>query len=309
VSSQPHLQAVSDDGRGEARLPDAAPSLPLSDVDSDSTSGGSRPPIGGARGPQKQRPDRSLPTDRLSFEKQVEVLRSIAQLSGSNRRPVTAEALSNAIGLKGNTGGLSNKFFMDSGWVDFAGRGNYTAAEPLLEFHRALNFEPENHHGARQHLQDPVRGSWYWAEVHPLLEGGSVKESVVLYELSKAAGAADRRPQLLLILQWLEWVGLVQRDGEMVSLPTSPSSEVPDSETSVDEAAGTVDSSSNQRDVGESRPSEKVADATAQSPAGVDPSALVSFNFSVRITADDAAKMSNENLRSLLEFAEKLRGH
>lgn len=35
---------------------------------------------------------------------------------------------------------------------------------------------------------------------------------------------------------------------------------------------------------------------------------LISFNFSVRITADDAARLSPEQITSLLQVMDKLRG-
>ena len=165
--------------------------------------------------PQKARADRSLPTDRLSFDKQVDVLRAIAQMSGSNRRPVTAEDLSASIGLRGNTGGLSNKFFRDSGWVVSAGRGMYTATDPLLEYHRHLNVDPQDMGGARRHLAGAARDSWYWEVVEQLLDGGA-RQTMILHALSKAAGAYDHMPQLQLILTWLEWLGLVRREGDLV---------------------------------------------------------------------------------------------
>ena len=78
----------------------ASPSLPTS------AAGGTNPPAGSKTlaGRRSSGLARSLPTDRLNFEKQVDVLRAIAQMSGNSRRPVTAEDLSAAIGLKGNTG-------------------------------------------------------------------------------------------------------------------------------------------------------------------------------------------------------------
>jgi hypothetical protein len=46
----------------------------------------------------------------------------------------------------------------------------------------------------------------------------------------------------------------------------------------------------------------------APADAELDVAALVSFNFSVRITADDAARLSPEQMSKLLEVVDKLRG-
>jgi hypothetical protein len=235
---------------------------------------------------------------------------------------VLAEDLSAAIGLKGNTGGLSNKFFRDSGWINPAGRGAYTAADVLVEYHRHLNIDPDDTSGARRYLADSARNSWYWQALEPMLEGG-VRQTLVLHTLSKEAGAYDHTHQLLLILEWLEWLGLIRRDGETI-LPSSSSSEVradttdtadeepaqqPEQEETPTDHDAAPDSALPDRQVAAAAEnSQKQTERGPASSEQIDTSALVSFSFNVRITADDAAKLSAEQLKALLEFAEKLRG-
>jgi hypothetical protein len=310
--SQPRLQAVN----GEVWLgeSDAPPTPPTIGTNSANAGGANPPNSGNAGKAQKQRADRSLPTDRLSFEKQVEVLRAIAQMSGNARRPVTAEDLSAAIGLKGNTGGLSNKFFRDCGWVESAGRGAYAATEPLLEHHRHLNVDAQDVAGARRYLAASARGSWFWEAIEPMLDDGGARQTMILHSLSKAAGAYEHTPQLLLILTWLDWLGLVRRDGELLFRTASaeggptaePGSSLEDESAHDVLTAAPADLSGTQgSEMADCSGSVDLADRLADR---TEASALVSFNFSVRITADDAAKLSAEQLQSLLTFAEKLRG-
>jgi hypothetical protein len=233
-------------------------------------------------------------------------------MSGNNKRPVTAEDLSASIGLKGNTGGLSNKFFRDSGWVVSAGRGMYATTEPLMEYHRHLNVDCEDVDGARRHLAAAAQDSWYWEAVEPMLEGGA-RQTMILHALSKAAGAYDHMPQLRLILSWLEWLGLIRREGDLIFRASAHNGggDQPDSEQAVEsepaedgareEAPPEVTSASDQ----ERQDAEPASEPTHET---VDTSALVSLSFNVRITADDAAKLDAEQLRLLLAFAEKLRG-
>jgi hypothetical protein len=239
-------------------------------------------------------------------------------MSGSNRRPVTAEDLSASIGLRGNTGGLSNKFFRDSGWVVSAGRGMYTATDPLLEYHRHLNVDPQDVDGARRHLAGAARDSWYWEVVEQLLDGGA-RQTMILHALSKSAGAYDHMAQLQLILTWLEWLGLVRREGDLVLMGNAevgpsdpgisdPGAEVVEENATADQAPLDVSNTGAELPVdAPEAPDAPGPSQEAESPA-VDTSALVSFSFNVRITADDAAKLNAEQLKSLLEFAEKLRG-
>lgn len=302
--TQPRLQAVNGETWiGETAAPPTAPITPAPVP----SSGGVNPPSAGSGAKaQKSRADRSLPTDRLSFDKQVEVLRVIAQVSGQARRPVTAEDLSAAIGLKGNTGGLSNKFFRDSGWVESAGRGMYAATAPLVEYHRHLNVDPQDVLGARRHLADAAQASWYWQTLEPMLDESGARQTLVLHALSKAAGAYDHTPQLLLVLAWLEWLGLARREGELLfatgghRLSNHDSAE-PDSREELDDDLAEPDAREGSDD-------SELTSTESSRPGQKETPALVSFSFNVRITAEDAAKLTSEQLQYLLAFAEKLRG-
>jgi hypothetical protein len=306
MSSQPHLQAVSNAFTGHADAPPTTPA-PLSSSGGTSTTSG--PPKNSAPKPApKQRAEQALPTDRLNFDKQVQALRSVAQLSGNGRRPVTAEEQSSALGLKGNVGGLSNRFFKDSGWLESAGRGMYVPTEPLVRFHRHLGIQPDDLEGARAILAETVKSSWYWIEIGQMLEGDGILQSGVLHLLGNAAGAApNHTPQLVLIIDWLVWLGLVVRDGDRVKLASlSESSEETAAERPVEDVATDAASKETPEEPTHHTPEEERAAQTAR-PTPVDVDALVSFNFSVRITADDAAKLTTDQLQTLLEFAEKLR--
>jgi hypothetical protein len=320
MSAQPRLHAVNGDSWiGE---PDRPPTA--LDPATDSAAGGTNPPSGGATGSgpqrvQKQRSDRSLPTDRLGFEKQVEALEAIAQLSGGAKKPVTAGDVSAAIGLAptSGTGGLSNKFFRDSGWIVSAGRGNYAATDALMEYFRHVRIDPQDP-AARRHLVEPTRASWYWQALEPVLSsGGGARKSIVLLALSKAAGATEHTTQLETIVSWLEWLSMVRRDGDLTYLVSPVGEQLAEDDNANEGAPDMEAATSIDGDAAPAAPAAAgdeipVAPPQAQAPAtpeaGVDTSALISFNFSVRITAEDASKLSPEQLQSVLDFAEKLRG-
>ena len=312
MAAKPYLQSVGNQTFiGEPDQPPTAPAAPTASTTPplDSGSAGGAPPKGGdgsgTRPNQRARAEKNLPTDRLGFDKQIEALRAIAQLSGTAKRPVTAEAISSALGLKGNTGGLSNKFFRDNGWIEPAGRGEYIAADSLVNFGRHLGMDSNDLDGARKYLAATARENWHWQEIADRLHGQGLPTSAVLHALAKAAGAsAEHRQQLELVIDWLGWLGLVRREDDKVMAVT------PEHDSRAAEAP-TPDESA--RDV--QHATEAVAEseepAPAQREAELTPvldGALVSMNFSVRITADDATKLSDDQLRTLLDFAEKMRG-
>jgi len=308
MSAQPYLQSVTNhSASGELDTPSPTPSTSASPPAGNPPRGEGEGP--GCRGAVRQRADKSLPTDRLSFEKQVEALKAIAQLSGPGKRPVTAEDISASLGLKGNTGGLSNKFFRDTGWIEPSGRGLYVAADGLVAFHRHLGMDPQDLAGAQAYLLDAVRTGWYWEEIEGMVQGAGVRATAVLHALARAAGAsADHKEQLGLIVDWLEWLGLVRREGEIIAAADPAQPSVPADKP--EEEAQAVEADEPALDVipvaeAEEQPARQAAPEVSANP--VMDTAIVSMHFSVRITADDAVKLSDEQLKALLAFAEKLR--
>lgn len=315
MAQKPYLQSVSNhaDVAEQSMLP------------KDSTTSPAGPPVGGpprgdgdgtsgGRATPRQRSERSLPTDRLSFEKQVEALRAIAQVSGAGRRPVTAEEISSTIGLRGNTGGLSNKFFRDTGWIQPQGRGMYVPTEELTSFHQQLAVDPGAVEAAKEYLLVAARTSWYWQEIADMVQGAGVREAAVIFKLVRAAGASadDHKVQLSLIIEWLIWLGLVHREGEMILAGPAAAPAVTEDaaeeieETTMEEPTAvepTVTATHPDRE-----PEEVATPATPTAPRPAVDEAMISMTVSLRITPEDAANMSDERLASLLAFAEKMRG-
>jgi hypothetical protein len=310
VTTQPHLQAVPADRQGEnTPHTNANPNFVISSPPLNPP--GDQPPTGRGsnRSGSKPRSEHPLPSDRLTFDKQRDVLLAIAQMGGSVKRAVTAEECSAAVGLKGGTGGLSNRFFCDAGWVDFAGRGNYAPSDALVEYYRQTSIDPTSEMTAREHLRATMKSAWFWGVLEPLLGPGGLRRNLAVMQLSKAAGTTDHTPQLHLILEWVEWVGLVRREGDLLHATVAAS----DVATNEDQEDATPDVTPT------SAPDAASAAAVVQdddpAPAALRPAtdapideSLVSFSFNVRITADDAAKLSGEQLATILAFAEKLRG-
>jgi hypothetical protein len=323
MSAEPRLQSVP--GTSWIGETDDSPTPPSSSVPGPSDSSAGAPPPGGAGGRSagKARPERSIPTDRMRFEKQLVTLQTYAQLSGRTKQPVSADYLGKAMEMSAATAGLCGGFFKDSGWVERVGRA-YAATDALLEYQRRINLDPDDTEAVK-HLADAARDSWYWQAVEPML-GVGVRQNMVLVTLSQAANAHDHKVQLLLLIEWMIWLGLVRKDGETIyqvgsataTATAITAADSPDDaevgevatvlattsdavETPVDSATATVTPST-----ASNAPAARAAEGA--SSAALDPGALVSFNFSVRITAEDAAKLSAENIASLLEVVEKLRG-
>lgn len=299
--TQHHLHAVDDAARFTAG--------------DETTDNGTTPPGGtsvppSTRSQAKARPERPIPTDRLRFDNQLEVLKAVASLSGNNRKGVTAETMSAAIGLSGGTGGLNSRFFRSVNWFDTVGRGEYTASDGLLAYVQHVNVDPDETFEATVGLRGEMRRSWVWETVGPLLESGhAVREKAILLALAQAAGAQKHTPQLETIVEWLVWVGLVVREGESIRL----SEAAPATEPQTDEVFGDDEGDQNRvedEDKAESGSSISPEAETSTEQVTEKPidNAIISFSVNVRLTAEDVKTLGEDEMAFVMSLAEKLRG-
>lgn len=306
TTQQPKLHSVDDH---HARF----------EAGADTVDNGTTPPPTGTDGPgrntSKARAAHPLPSDRIKFDTQLEVLRSVAIVSGNNRRGSTAEAMSAAVGLKGGTGGLNSKFFEAAGWFERTGRGEYTASPGALAWNQHTTVMPDEQYQATAAMRDEVKGSWFWQAVEPVLSSGHpVKRELLLLQLSRAAGTSSHGEQLAMILTWLDWVGLVGvgDDGKIALNVAARVDDPPADEPLVRDADAVTDTVVGDAPHAGALPEEEQAEvqapASASPTAAVDTDAIVSFNMSIRLTADDVERMSDEQRDFVLALADKLRG-
>lgn len=310
--TEPRLQPVPQ-WTGERNQP---PTPPVPAAPPQGGGGDATRSTGSTRATSKQRPSLSLPTDRMKFEKQVEALRSFAQLSGRNKVPVSSEDLGQMLGLAANTAGLCSSFFRDNGWLVRTGRGTHAASDALLEWNRHLSVAPDDEVGAFPYLADAAKLGWCWETIGPLLQPSGTRLPILLLALSKVAEAYDHKAQLLSVLDWLEWLRMIRREGDLFFslVVDSPVGVKPGIVEAVDDhldcAAEATDMAVEEFATATTKPSVPAKAMPVSGPVTVDEdiAALISFNLSVRITADDAARLSPEQITSLLEVVDKLRG-
>lgn len=278
------------------------------------------PPTGGGEGTTKRearpRAEMPLPTDRLKFDNQVAVLRAVAATSGNNRRGSTALAMSAAIGLNAGTGGLNSRFFRSAHWFEAVGRGEYTASAGTLAYHQHITIDPDAQYEATAKMRDEVRSSWFWTTLEPMLASGHpINEKLAVLELAKAAGASSHTDQLVTILLWLEWVGLIVREEGQIKLRPEEHADAPPAAAVDADQADEIDVLGNSDpapvvDGVDSEPTQETAtESHTGSPAvTTDLDAIVSFNMSVRLTAADMKSLDQEQRDFVLQLAERLRG-
>lgn len=156
---------------------------------------------------------RALPTDRVSFEKQLLLLRCFAIGAGVENKPVTNATLADLAKLNVSTAGVNNTFYADAGLTNKAGMG-YTPAPEVVSFERAFQFNPET---AGQKLAPVLRRTWFGQALLPKLAARPYAEDEALGDLADVARAQpEHKAQLRLLLDYLALGACIERDGLMI---------------------------------------------------------------------------------------------
>jgi hypothetical protein len=257
MDPQDHLRVVAE-GKGQAEAEN--PSTPK-------------------KQPPRLRTKRPLPTDRAKFDTQTEALRAYVQASNRGERAVGAADIAQRMSITEATAALVNNFFVDAGLLTKERKGRYKPVPAVNEYHRLYSFKPDE--AARQ-LAGPLRNSWYFTEVKADLQSGRVPEDVVMSILARAAGADwERKPQLELVLDWLEAAD------EPAAAAKEEQAEQEDPAT--DPEGGKGEGSTTEG-----------GNAPSKAPQ------VVGFNFAFALTTEDLTKLKPEQITALFEAVGKV---
>lgn len=162
----------------------------------------------------KTRLTKALPTDRLSWDKQLLLLRCYAIASAtSDGKPVPASELAKLSQLNISSVGLNNTFFADAGLLQKVGSG-YVPVPEVVSFERAWQFNADT---AGQKLAPALRRSWAGMALVPKLAARPMSDEEAIGELAEAcSGGPEQRAQLRTLLDYLVLAALVEREGGMV---------------------------------------------------------------------------------------------
>lgn len=219
------------------------------------------------------KPTKTLPTERVTFQKQLTLLRAYAAASGQSGKPVGLQEVANIVKLNVSTVSLCNSFLADVGFIEKTPAGQYQPAPDVMNFLRAYQWNPET---ASQKLQPILRRTWFAQRLQPRLSMGSIEETEAIAELAEESHAAPRyQPNLKMLLDFLEAGGVVRRDGTLLRDGGGPQ---PETEASTREQP----SSNGGPAMREVRGSSALATSFAQPTEGT-----VQFHISVKVDMNE----------------------
>lgn len=163
------------------------------------------------------RADKPLPTTRIALSKQFDILRAYGTLYAQSGRPVKTTEVAVLVNTHADTTRLVNTFFVDVGLLAKTDAG-FVPSQDVVNYHRANEFNSQN---PEHKLQRIIRDAWFGRTLLTRLSfRGSMEETDALSLLGDAVNAtAEHRPQLLLLLSFLQTVGLITRDGTTIRAP------------------------------------------------------------------------------------------
>jgi hypothetical protein len=162
---------------------------------------------------KRSRPTKVLATDRIKFEKQLELLRAYASISGAERQPVTNKEVAEIVGIQESTVGLSNAFFSDVGLLVRTDEG-FVPSQVVTAFAQASKWTPEK---AAEKLAPLLRETWFAKALltRLSLRPFSISEAIAkLAEICSADISYERN--LRVLVDYLVASGLVRLEGDML---------------------------------------------------------------------------------------------
>jgi hypothetical protein len=141
-----------------------------------------------------------LPTNRLSVETALNLLRAYAAESHDGTQLVAVPRVAKLADVHASTPSLLNSFFVDAGLLERDGK-KYRPVREVLDYQAAFNFEPST---AARKLIPAIQRSWIWTALRPRLAMRPIDREEAIAALAEATRAAkEDRPRLDVLIEFL----------------------------------------------------------------------------------------------------------
>jgi hypothetical protein len=229
----------------------------------------------------RSKPTKTLPTERIAFPKQLEILRAYAAASGTTAKSVTNKEVADITRMAETTVSIGNAFFCSIGLLTRTD-GGFLPSPDVVNFGRAHEWKPDS---ASRELAKPIRASWFAEVLIPKLSFAPLEEDEALTRLAQASAAGpEYRNHLRVCLEYMEAAGIIAREGSLLRLIKSQ-------ETEPERAAEVAP-------VTESTPGQPRA-GTVTTSFAQDGAQLVNFSVSIQVAADEMRHWTPDRISAL----------
>lgn len=168
-----------------------------------------------ATAPESRRATKKLPSTRLGFSKQLDILRAFAHLSSGNQ-PVHYTKVAEAVQAHESNVSTMNPFFVENGFLIKSGNGQLPSAA-VQEFGRKYSWNKDT---AAHALAPVVSATWFAEALLNRLHFNPLTTDQGIEILAAACSAEpDAKPQLRMLIDYLDASGLLRREnGQLIAI-------------------------------------------------------------------------------------------
>ena len=163
---------------------------------------------------QRAKPTKTIPTDRISVPKQLDILRAYAAASANGTRPATVGEVAEIVKMASTTIQIAHAFLSSVNLITRTGTGAYTVSTDAINFLKAFEWDKET---ASHKLGPAFRNAWFGQALMSRITFGPIEEKVAIGVLAEASGAGpEYEKELKMLVEFMAAGGLVVREGGQV---------------------------------------------------------------------------------------------
>jgi hypothetical protein len=217
----------------------------------------------------KQQPTKRLPTDRIRFKAQLDIIRAYGNASQSGARAVNYREAAKQVRLDPDTLTLLSAFLVENGFCEKAGN-DLMPSKPVIDFALAHTWAAET---APRKLAPLIKRTWFGQSLCTMLGFRPYSEDEAVAELAHEISAGPEfKARISILVEYVEAVGLLRRDGGQLMLAEP----IADAPTPRPESASASPSPGQPMEVGRSGSSTMTGFMSAEG--------AVQFHVSIRVT-------------------------
>jgi hypothetical protein len=170
------------------------------------------------------KPDKILPTERITVARQLDILRGYAAASNNGAKPAPVNEVATIMGMALSTVSLANAFLASIGLIIRSDAGSYTPAAEVIAFVKAWEWDKET---ASYKLGPLLLNAWFGKALFPRLQFNPIEEETAITILAEACSAVpEYKKELRMILDFMVAGGVVKREGNMIKLASATTPEL-----------------------------------------------------------------------------------
>lgn len=178
----------------------------------------------------KPKPTRTLPTDRITVAKQLDILRAYGAATANGSRAATVGEVAEIVKMASATIQMAHAFLSSINLIFRTGTGAYSVCPEVLNFVNAYEWDKET---ASHRLGPVLRAAWFGQALLSRITFGPIDEKTAIGVLAEACSAPpEYEDELRRILEFMAAGGLLVRENGQVrprpvTAPTEPLSTAP----------------------------------------------------------------------------------